>query len=108
MRHASIKGSVDIQKKRYIFIVIALFLLVTKFSTPSAMDYHDYLKNEHGLSDKVISSEYIRHLPIYMTAETNISYDENNKIRVLGMFNHFFVLENKLKLPADIPKKPGS
>jgi hypothetical protein len=31
-----------------------------------------------------------------MTAETNIFGEEDNKIRVLGIFNHFFVLENSL------------
>lgn len=101
MRDERIKGTVAIRKKRYIFIVIALFLIVTKSSMPSTKDYHDYLRNEHGLSDQMISSEHIRHIPIYMTAETYIDGDQNNKIRVLGMFNHFFVLENKLKLPVE-------
>ncbi|MBB3072783.1 hypothetical protein FHS14_005819 [Paenibacillus baekrokdamisoli] len=31
-----------------------------------------------------------------MTAETHIFGEKDNKIRVLGVFNHFFVIENKL------------
>jgi len=31
-----------------------------------------------------------------MTAETKIFREADNKIRVLGIFNHFFVIENTL------------
>lgn len=75
------------------------------FTTPSDKDYHDYLHNIHGLncdnySDKCIHiktdpmSEHIRTLPIFMTAKTNIS--GGKEIRVVGIFNHFFVIKNSL------------
>lgn len=94
--------------RRYIFLFIALILVVLVSTTPSSQDYHVYLKKEHGLNceektDKCIhakfdmESEVVHSLPIFMIATTTIFGDENNKIRVLGIFNHFFVLENNLK-----------
>lgn len=78
------------------------------YTAPSTQDYDLYLHKIHGLDcDSRTSSNYfhtindsksghITHLLFFMTAETNIVGEEDNKIRVLGIFNHFFVLENSL------------
>lgn len=78
------------------------------YTAPSTQDYDLYLHKIHGLDcDSRTSSNcfhtindsksgHITHLLFFMTAETNIFGEEDNKIRVLGIFNHFFVLENSL------------
>jgi hypothetical protein len=77
-------------------------------TTPSYSDYHTYLQHVHGINcekettkcihtSNDLMSEHIRSLPFYMTAETTIFNEESNKIRVIGIFGHFFILENSLK-----------
>jgi len=96
------------KKRRYIYLFIAFLLVVTASTTPSSKDYTNYLHKEHGLNCEAISdkcihtkldmeSDAVHSLPFFMTATTTIFGDENNKIRVLGIFNHFFVIENNLK-----------
>ncbi|OAS15631.1 hypothetical protein A8708_03330 [Paenibacillus oryzisoli] len=48
----------------------------------------------HTKNDLMTSK--LTHLIFYMTAESYIFGDEGNQIRVIGMFNHFFVIENHL------------
>ncbi|WNR42925.1 hypothetical protein [Paenibacillus roseipurpureus] len=95
-------------KKRFIILPIISLLIILVATKPSSKDYHAYLQVEHGLNCERVSnkcihtnldlmSERIRSLPFFMMAKTQIFGDENNKIRVIGVFNHFFVIENKLK-----------
>ncbi|NOV01185.1 hypothetical protein [Paenibacillus planticolens] len=96
------------KKKIYIVGPIVAILIIMAATRPSSEEYHAYLKTVHGLNCESKSNgcmhtnldlmtERILTLPFFMTASTWIFGEQNNEIRVLGIFNHFFVLENKLK-----------
>lgn len=86
------------------------------YTTPSTQDYNLYLNKIHGLDCDNTSSSNCFHtindlksghstnLLIFMTAETNIFGEEDNKIHLLGIFNHFFVIENSLH-PKSVDNK---
>lgn len=100
-------------KKRYAFLIVAVLLFVMVKTTPSTQDYDIYLHKVHGLkcdsstssncfhTKNDLESAHITHLLIFMTTETHIFGEEDNKIRVLGIFNHFFVIENSLHPKSD-------
>ncbi|GGD95417.1 hypothetical protein GCM10010911_62630 [Paenibacillus nasutitermitis] len=83
------------------------------YTKPSTQDYDIYLHKIHGLKcDSTessncfhtindLKSSHLTHQIIFMTAETKIFGDTDNKIRVVGIFNHFFVIENSLHPKSD-------
>ena len=72
-----------------------------------------YLNKVHGIDcDSNVSrdckhtkndlfSSKITHSLFYMTAETNIYGDKYNNIRVIGILNNFFIVENNLELKTN-------
>lgn len=90
----------SINKKRYVYLIVALLFIVMVYTAPNSQDYDLYLHEILGIDRLDYSkSGHSTHLLIFMIADTNISRKEDNKInkiRVLGIFNHFFVIENSL------------
>ncbi|GLX69339.1 hypothetical protein MU1_36840 [Paenibacillus glycanilyticus] len=80
--------------------VLGIYFVMV-LTRPTDDDYRTYLYKEHGvcfnIHEKCIQaqSEHMLTLPIYMTAETQIS--EEQEIRVFGIFNHFFIRKNSIK-----------
>ncbi|GGD62683.1 hypothetical protein GCM10010911_20600 [Paenibacillus nasutitermitis] len=93
--------------------LIALLLLLMAFTKPSSKDYKMFLQNVQGLkcnpadssncfhSENDLLASHLTHLFFYMTAESYIFGDVDNKICVIGIFNHFFVIENNLHPDSD-------
>ncbi|MGU3569433.1 hypothetical protein [Paenibacillus sp. D51F] len=92
-------------KVRHLGYFIIILLLMAAFTVPSDDDYHRYLSQEHGVKclvydpaclpgSKKSSSEQIGNYIAYMQARTKL--EDGGEISILGMFGHFFVLENNL------------
>lgn len=83
-------------------------MFILAYTKPSSEDYEIYLREVHGLKCESaqmsncfhtiddLKSSSLTHQLIFMTARTNIFGEADNKIRVIGILNHFFVIENNL------------
>lgn len=83
------------------------------YTKPSSQDYDNYLHKVHGLkcdssessncfhTINDLKSSSLTHQIIFMTAETKNFGEADNKVRVVGIFNHFFVIENRLHPKSD-------
>lgn len=101
------------KKKRYAVLIIVLLLFVMASTRPSSKEYQMYLHNVQELNCEPTESSdcfhtkndllasRLTHLIFFMTADSHIFGDEDNKIRVIGMLNHFFVIENHLHPYSD-------
>lgn len=93
------------RKIRAITIALCLLLLmVACFTVPSKEQYLEYLIIRFNincdtcyitLSDPI--SHIIDYTPFYIKAKTYIYDDPENYVKVLGLFNNFITIENKLK-----------
>ncbi|GIO08207.1 hypothetical protein J31TS6_42350 [Brevibacillus reuszeri] len=87
----------------YIVIVVTVMVVLMGNTVPSVEEYQEWLEAHYQIkiicesSDCVsFSSQWIRTLPFLMIAETNTSESPKRSIKVLGVYNTFFVLENNL------------
>lgn len=87
-------------------LTITTFVFI--ITSPTSDEYFLYLTKSHGIDcysfeasncihtkNELMSSKQT-HLLFFMKAETSIFGEKDNKIRVVGLLNHFFVLENSL------------
>lgn len=93
------------RKIRAITIALSLLLLmVACFTVPSKAEYLEYLTVRFNINCDtcyITLSDPIAHIiditPFYIKAKTYIYCDPENYVKVLGLFNTFITLENKLK-----------
>jgi len=94
-------------RKKYILIMIIILLVVLAFTTPSSSKYDTYLKSYYGIDCEVMiercvntkmdkRTDVIHNYLFFMVAETFIFGNEDNNIRSIGLFNHFFIVDNNL------------
>ncbi|WP_103107859.1 hypothetical protein [Brevibacillus reuszeri] len=87
----------------YIVIAITVLWVLMVETVPSDEEYHKWLEAQYKIKRNCDSSgcidyysEGITMLPFLMIAETNTSESPKRSIKVLGVYNTFFVLENNL------------